>query len=72
MTIINTILNQSRKQNPHLPSPIRQPLRRTLLALDDLLFDLERGGIPDEYCFEQLEGIEDRLKRIKLLMERGT
>lgn len=68
MAIINTILEMRRDQNPNRPSTLRTPLRRIILGVDELLFDLENNVVPDDYCFEQLAELERRLARVKELM----
>ena len=66
MTIVNSIL-KSRPLNADEPkhSPLRNSMRRTLIAVNDLLFDLKNGVVPDDYCYEQLAEIEAKIKDIK-------
>ena len=68
MTINNNILESRRELNTSRASILRSPLRRIILSVDDLLFDLENKVIPDDYCFEQLAELERRLARVKELM----
>ena len=67
MTIINSILKPLQGVQ-NRPSPLRNPLRKLRLSVDDLLFDLRNGGVPDDYCLEQFSDIEERIKAAKELM----
>lgn len=67
MTIINTILKPLEGVQ-NRPSPLRAPVRKVHLAIDDLMFDLKHGAIPDDYCLEQLADIEEKLKAVKELI----
>lgn len=69
---INTTAVKSIARSHSAPAALRHPFRRTLIAMDELLFDLKRSAAADEYCFDQLTDIEDKLSQIKTLMMKQS